>query len=574
MKKKLSALFSFLMVVSFIVPRAYAVDSNSETAGAESRRFEQEKDISQTVVKTGLEESKKTEVDAVGESSDLSPEDAKIKFILKSINVTGNEQFTDEQLLSAVQDQIDKEVNLGGLRKIASEIKKYYRDHGFIAAYAYVPPQSIDSGNVEIAVVEGILESVEIKNNKWFSERTLRRFLRLVPGKILYLNELQSALIYLNKHKDIKVKSYLKPGAKAKTTKLELDVKDKFPLHISSDVNNLGTENTGKTRVGLGVSYTNLFGQMDELSSRFQIGSGAVAVGADYSIPVNSLGTRLGFGYSYSHIKVGGDFKSLHITGDAHVYSPYILQPLVRRDWVELTFNTGMDFKEIQNNILGRRSGHDSLRILNLGINSEFTDRWGKTYFPNSVHIGFSSFLGASDAHENSATRVGTGGQFFIYRSSLIRYHRLPWGMTYAFRGQTQLTNDRLPPSEQLRLGGAFSVRGYSEGEYLADYGAFMTNELYVPSYFFPKDWKLPSSKQSMREQIQGVAFFDFGGGALRNTLTGEEHNRTLAGAGIGTRIRLFDKVFARAQWATPTGSNPRNGDQSAFYYGVTTEFL
>ena len=250
------------------------------------------------------------------------------------------------------------------------------------------------------------------------------------------------------------------------------------------------------------------------------------------------------------------------------------MQPLVRRDWIELVANVGFDFKEIQNNVLGTRSGHDSLRILNLGLNSEFTDRWGKTYFPNSVHIGFSSFLGASDAHENSGTRVGSGAQFFAYRSSLIRYHRLPWGLTYAFRGQTQLTNDRLPPSEQFRLGGAFSVRGYSEGEYLADYGAFITNEIYIPSYFFPKDWKLPYSKQPIREQIQGVGFFDFGAGALRHALTGEEHHSTLAGAGGGVRIRLFDKVFARAQWATPTGSRPRNGDDSAFYYGVTSEFL
>ena len=136
------------------------------------------------------------------------------------------------------------------------------------------------------------------------------------------------------------------------------------------------------------------------------------------------------------------------------------------------------------------------------------------------------------------------------------------------------MTNDRLPPSEQFRLGGAFSVRGYSEGEYLSDYGAFITNEIYVPSYFFPKDWKLPYAKQPLREQIQGVGFFDFGGGALRGARVGEEHNRSLAGMGLGVRMRLFDKVFARAQWATPTGSSPRNGDDSAFYYGVTTEFI
>jgi len=572
MIKKLFTLAAFFLSMALSLPQAYAVDSRSE-AGAEATRFEQEKDFQANLDRAEQALDQTADIESV-DDADLTEDEKKIRFQIKSIQITGNETITSDELNGLVQDEVGKEAGLADLRRIADKIKKHYRDRGFIAAYAYVPPQTIDGGNVEIAVVEGVLEKVEIINNKWFSEKTLRRFIRLVPGQILYLRELQNSLIFLNKHKDIKVKSYLKPGDEPKTTKLELDVKERFPIHLSADVNNLGTDNTGRTRVGVGVSFSNLTGNMDDLSSRFQIGTGAVAVGADYSIPVHSSGTRLGLGYSYSHIHLGGDFKRLAITGDAHTYSGYVLQPLIRRDWIDLTLNTGMDFKEIENDILGTPVGKDALRIWNIGISPEFTDRWGKTFFPNSVHMGFSSFLGASDKVSNGATRVGTGGQFFAYRASLLRFQRLPLGMTYAFRGQLQLTNDRLAPSEQIRLGGAFSVRGYAEGEYLADYGAFMTNEIYVPTYFFPKDWKLPYSKQPLREQIQGVAFFDFGGGALRGALTGEKHNRTLAGAGIGVRARLFDKVFARLQWATPTGADARNGDESVFYYGVTTEIM
>lgn len=572
MTKKFIILAAFFLTVIYGLPTAYAIDAASEV-GAESKRFEDEKKLSKTLEKAEQSLEPEAKIESVDEEG-LSEEEKKIRFEIRSIQITGNETISSEELNGLVQNEIGKDAGLGDLRGIADKVKKYYRDRGYIAAYAYVPPQTIDGGNVEIAVVEGVLEKIEIKNNRWFSERTLRRFIPLAAGQILYLRELQSALIFLNKHKDIKVKSYLKPGDTPQTTKLELDVKERFPIHFSADVNNLGTDNTGRTRVGLGVSFSNLTGNMDELSSRFQIGTGAVAIGADYSIPVHSSGTRLGVGYSYSHIHLGGDFKQLAITGDAHTYSGYILQPLVRRDWIDLTFNTGMDFKEIENDILGTPVGKDALRIWNIGLNSEFTDRYGKTFFPNSFHFGFSSFLGASDKVSNGATRVGTGGQFFAYRSSLLRFQRLPFGMTYVFRGQMQLTNDRLAPSEQIRLGGAFSVRGYAEGEYLADYGAFMTNEIYIPTYFFPKDWKLPYSKQPLREQIQGVAFFDFGGGELRAPRTGEKEGRTLAGAGIGVRMRLFDKVFARLQWATPTGSDARSGADSVFYYGVTTEFI
>ena len=56
---KLGFLLSFLLLSFYHFP-AYAVDPASETAGAESKRFEQEKDISQTIVQTGLEEQKKS----------------------------------------------------------------------------------------------------------------------------------------------------------------------------------------------------------------------------------------------------------------------------------------------------------------------------------------------------------------------------------------------------------------------------------------------------------------------------------------------------------------------------------
>ncbi len=367
MIKKL-VFFAFLFTVIFsAMPQAFAVDSSSEI-GAEATRFSREKKMVDTVRSAEQTMDETVDIEAVDDEG-LTEDEKKIRFQIKSIMITGNETIPSDELNELVQGEIGQDAGLADLRRIADKVKKYYRDRGYIAAYAYVPPQTIDGGNVEIAVVEGVLEKVEIVNNKWFSEKTLRRFLRLVPGKILYLRELQSALIFMNKHKDIKIKSYLKPGDTPKTTKLELDVKERFPIHFSTDVNNLGTDNTGRTRVGFGLSFANLTGNMDELASRFQIGSGANAVGADYSIPVHSSGTRIGAGYSYSHIHLGGDFEQLAITGDAHTYSGYIMQPIVRRSWIDLSVNTGMDFKEIENDTLGTPVGKDALRIWNIGVN-------------------------------------------------------------------------------------------------------------------------------------------------------------------------------------------------------------
>lgn len=552
--------------------RLEAVDIPArETAGAESSRFEEQREF-QKKRQTVTAEPVKTEV------SEPAPEALKdmpeITFELKEIRVSGAQSVPAAELEALGKDLINRKVTLNDLQVLVSKMKRHYREKGFIAVYVYLPKQDIQNGRVEFRVIEGELGWVKIEGQRWFSEKIIRRILHLKSGKAINFQALQNALGRLNKNRDIKAQAVLEPGKEFKTTDIQIKVKDHFPVHLTTDVNNLGTRDTGRTRWGIGATHNNLLGQMDRLSGRFQIGRGAWAVGSDYNIPVTPWETRLGFGYSHTAVKVGGQFKDLDVEGTASTYSPYLLQPLPGNDFLETNLNLGMDFKSIENRVQGRKTGKDELRILNTGLEFEETDTYGKTFLPVSFHFGFSDFLGASGKVEPAATRPGTGGQFFIYRSALTRYQRLPADLTLVFRGAWQLTPDQLPASEQFRLGGAFSVRGYPEGDTMADYGGLLATELYIPTYFFPQDWKLPYSSLPLRKQIQGVAFFDFGAGALHDPAAGDIHDRFLAGAGGGVRIHLFDKVFARFQWAGRTGGKSSDGSHSAFYYGLSAELF
>ncbi len=572
MRRKFVLVLSMLVAVSLPAMLVFAATDTTETAGAQLERFQEEQEFRNRVLKRQIAEKGGGQIEELPPSVEAFKEGK--TFTLKDVTLTGNDSIPSEAFSAFIQKYIGREVYLADLQELAADIKRYYREQGYIAAYVYIPPQTITDGVVEIVVIEGKLGLIEVKGNKWFSSKVIRRFLRLSSGQVLLYDELRDALAFLNKARDLQAKAVLKPGEATGTTDLEIDVKDKFPVHIGSDVNNLGTKNTGLTRVGFSLSDTNLFGQMDQLSSRFQLGKHSWAIGADYNIPVHSSGTRLGVSYTRSWVQLVGQYGYLGIDGNATDYAFYALQPLIRKSWIETTFNTGFDWKTIKNLQLGQKSGTDELRILNTGLSFEFTDRWGKTIFPHSFHFGFSSFLGASPKDNPNGTRPGAGGQFFIYRTSLMRYQRLPMGMMYSFRGQMQLTDQTLPPSEQLSLGGAFAVRGYPQAEYLADYGAYMTNEVFVPTYFFPKDWQLPYSKQPLRQQVQAVGFCDLGGGVIREVNPGERDSRTLAGIGGGVRIHMFDKVYSRIQWAAPLASDPTDGSHSAFYFTVSAEFF
>lgn len=573
LEKKLKNLCLFLTLLMFGSFSAYAAVNNpNETAGAEQNRFEKQIEVEEKTKTVSAKPGTDAGLEEADE--DESSADSSVRFILKSVKLTGNDSIPTSEFEPLYSGSLNKEVSLRDLRKIAKNVKQEYRSRGFIAAYVYLPPQNVTSGAVEIAIIEGRIGQIEITGNKWFSTKLIRRMLGISANNILYFDDLREGLNFLNKHRDIKAKSVLKPGKEVKTTDLEVNVKDKFPVHLSTDVNNLGTDNTGRTRWGLGVTHTNLLGLMDELSGRFQIGAHSWAAGANYAVPLNSYQTALALSYSHSSVDLGGDFKALNVEGRADTYGVSLIQPFLDTQRFNAGANVGFDFKSVKNKVNGVKAGVDELRILNLGLNLEENDSYGRTILPQSFHVGFADFLGASGKSEPAATRAGTGGQFFIYRSSLLRYTRLPAGLILANRGNLQLTDDSLPPSEQIRLGGAYSIRGYQEGEYLADNGAYLANEIYVPTYFFPKDWKLPYSSKTLRNQIMGVGFFDFGGGSLRKPQNTENADRFLAGIGGGVRIELFDRVYARFQWGAPIGSNPNDGTKGTFYYGISSDIF
>lgn len=557
------------VVVFFFLPHfLYAAPfPSSQTAGSEETKFKQEKaylEPAPVLKEQDVIEKKQPET---------KPPSVGPHFFLKEIHFTGNEFVAASQLEKMAAGLLRHEVTLQDLKDLTEQIKNYYRAQGFIAVYVYLPPQQIEAGIVEIRIAEGKLDKLEITGNRWFSEKLIRNLLRIKEGGILKYDALRRGLIRINKHRDIQAKAVLGAGESPGSTNADIQVKDKLPLHLGLDMNNLGTRNTGMLRYGVTALDTNLFGRLDQLMARFQIGKGTWAVLADYIIPVSyRFGTNFGLSYSRTHVDVGGEFKSLAINGDATTYSGYFLQPLLEKQNFDASLKLGFDWKSATNRVLGSVSGKDELRILNMVFNFEERDAYGQTYAPQEFDFGLPGFLGASDKIDERATRTGTGGQFFIYRGSLSRYQHITEDVLLSLRSTVQLTPDRLAPSEQFRLGGAHSVRGYQEGEYLSDSGFQTSAELLIPTYFFPKKWTLPYSKEPLRKQIQITSFADIGYGSVRSPTVGESGSRFLAGVGGGLRVHLFDKVYSRVEWAAPIGSKPIDHRRSAFYFGVAVE--
>lgn len=143
-----------------------------------------------------------------------------------------------------------------------------------------------------------------------------------------------------------------------------------------------------------------------------------------------------------------------------------------------------------------------------------------------------------------------------------------------SLRGQT--ANSPLVNSEQLSFGGADSIRGFPENEYLADYGWMSTIELRTPAFLFPRKFKVPFDKEMtpLRDAMQFVYFVDFGEGNLKEARAGEESDKFLVGAGLGLRFDFWDSLRGSIDWGFPVGSeDPSDNSSSTLHAGIRYEW-
>ncbi len=470
-----------------------------------------------------------------------------------------------------------KTMTLAELQTLARNITRWYRGRGYITSRAVVPAQPVESGVIHVRVIEGKLGQVAIEGNRYVSDATLRRALRVEPGEILWMPRLESALRGLNEHRDRTVRLVLSPGQAPETTDVLLRVSDHVPLHAGYTVDTLGTKNTGLIRHTLNASTSNFSGADDELAARGILSEfGGLKAGVvSYSRPLLASGLAATLSVSGVKSSVGGDLKSLDATGSAVTINPGLTMPLVRRAQWEVTADTGFDYTRIRTYLGDVVSSKDDLRVAHIGGQLLEEDRWGRGAISDQLRVGIPVIMGGSHVKDIAASRGGAGGSFVAWMLNILRLQRGPFGTSILARASTQVASDRLVPAEQFRLGGFDTVRGYPEGEYLADYGYQMSWEWRVPL-----GWTIPQSVasaapwlDSTRRTSHAALFWDFAEGWLRAPRSNEDGQTRLSGIGFGIRARPTSESLVQVDLGWPVGDPASEKHQPRVHLTVTIGF-
>ena len=489
---------------------------------------------------------------------------APIRFEISRFEVTGNTLLPPAQIEQLLAPFAGKDRDFGDVQRALEALEAAYHARGYNVVTIELPEQELNRGVVVLKVVQTKIGRVRVQDNKYFDEANIRRSLPgLREGQTPNLKDISSSLKLANENPAKKVNLKLQSGEKDDEVDATLEVADERIWKGMLNVDNTGTETTGKTHLGFVLQNANLWGLDHVASLQYTTSAeepGRVKVyGAGYHIPLYALGDSLDFYASYSNVDSGtvsaGVFD-LAVSGKGAVYGARYNHTLAKRGNYDSRLSYGLDYKVFKNSVelLGKQLGND------VTVHPLSVTYVGTLPLPSGEVGGTVSLLhnvsGGSNGSQDdfNRTRDGASANYTMLRFGGSVTHALAsdWQLRAIANGQ--LTNAALIPGEQFGAGGATSVRGFIEREISNDSGASLNLEAYTPN--------LCPSQVTWNCRLLG--FIDNAYVSRNHALPGELTSTSIGSAGLGARFLLSTYVnlqldFGHVLRAGATARNDSN---------------
>lgn len=401
---------------------------------------------------------------------------------------------TPEELQPLVAPWSGKALTVKELEQAAEAVAAHLRGKGYPLVQAWLPPQRVDQGVLEIAVREGVVDGsagrqgivVDGPGQRLRPEVVANVLSAGAPaGKPLRTVDLEQALLNANDYPGVKVRAQLAPGVQPGTTQVEAKVEEGRLATGSVSLDNYGSRYVGMARVNAALNLNSPTGYGDLLSLNAGKSSGMSSGKLAWVAPVGVRGTRVGLSYSQMRLDLQQDLTANNLNGSSSILSLFGSQPLVRRAdrVVNLAFN--VDAKRLENRLqgLGLSVGNDRrLDVASVSLSGEEADRWlGRNQWGATLGVGRAN-LGGNAAYQilDAATARTEGGfsklNWNFARTAPVGQPTGPWSWNVSLAGQSASRN--LDSAEKFQLGGPGGVRAYPVGEALGDNGLLANLEL------------------------------------------------------------------------------------------------
>jgi hemolysin activation/secretion protein len=461
--------------------------------------------------------------------------------------------------------------------QMAQDISKYMRDHDRLVVAIKMPTQDITTGDFRIGVTVGRYNQVRFNGNRWFSDRQLQEKLGIKPGDEIRLSTLEQAVNWANTNPFRHIQVILdtvnqQPGS----ANLDVAVDERIPIRVATSYDDTGSDIIGNNHYTAAIQFGNLWDLDHQFSYQFtttDISHLYEAQNWDYKLPL-PWHDFIEATAAYAVVEPSFEQGLFNLKGKDVVADLRYISPIERDNW-SVEFSGGLDFKQINNNLL-----FGGTQVLNQANNvAQLTG--GATVVRRDAHgswvVGLN--LDASPGGINSRdrdkayenARVGAESRYLYGTLVVQRTTNLPMDFQLNSHAQLQASSANLLSSEELLIGGEETVRGYNERLYAGDQGYIFNQEVVSPAWHK----RLPFQRKTEKPmETRLFAFWDYARVMDKHDTYADTALDPLMSAGLGLRANLAANFSASLDYGWQIlDTTPAQPNRSRLYLRATLAY-
>lgn len=419
---------------------------------------------------------------AQGQSTPLATAPGGPCFTIRTVTISGYEPFRKKPKGEA--DLLGRCATAADIAGTLNRINEAYQKDGYITTRAYVPEQDLSKGALEIVVVPGRIEGYVYADGRKADDRLTRAF-PTGRGDLLNLRDLEQGLDNINGPHSAKGKFQLVPGEKTGGSFVQVNIQDGPRLHGSLETKNTGFKTTGVVKSTATVTYDNPAKINDQVTLSLtttpfdpRVERFSDAVSLNSTMPLGNWSLGMEAGVSRYFFILDGVNQSYPVEGNT-VYGTVSAERLLSRNQTTKTYLYGkLKLAASRSYIEGYEieSQHRDLTIGTLGFRGETAVGQGKFTWD----MGLKSGLGLMD---HVPVKSAVDEHFLMSFASLTYEQPLTPALTYKGTLTGQFSEDVLPGSEQISIGGWGDVRGFHDDSMYGDSGVYLASTLEWTAY-------------------------------------------------------------------------------------------
>jgi len=471
------------------------------------------------------------------------------------IEISGATLLNAQELEEVVGAYRDRCLGVTEIESLLSAITRAYVTRGWVTVRAYLPQQDLSKGKLLILVIEGKVSAIEIDDG---GKHSITPFMvaPFTEGSPLNLRDFEQALDQANRLASNNATVELRPGEQPGDTVVILHNQPGKPWHINLGLDNHGSESTGRQQGSVTLSLDNPLRLNDFISyTRRQ----SMPAREDRQLSISDSATYvLPFGYNtlsfnanqsrYDTETTNSNGNTFHSNGNSSNRTLRLDRVLSRDAVTHWSSYASLSAKDTEVFLEDVKlvAGSRKLSVAEIGL-SVSTVLWGGAVSLELGHAQGTRLFGAL-RDTSLLTKEDPHAQFrkWTINGSFIRPFELA-GEVLQFSSQwsAQYAEHVLYGSEQMLIGGIYTVRGFDKSTLSGDHGFFVRNELGL---------RKPFEFAGMPGSIRPWIGLDYGLSRSRNEGVPEG---TLIGAALGVQANLRNginlDVFAAGPLRTPS---------------------